>query len=190
MDPRHPELAITRIDELMQQYKEVLDKMRTCNVSSRLGEFEREGSLVVQEICLVAPRLHEAMMQVSRTRRGAIVAGIVKEETVEKQKLTPEEEEDFAKLLVILDNAKKQFEGKNARNKETGKVYTNLYFSTIKPFDTDHPGYGILISMDNGEETLSFGNEKVADFLSDYEPVEKTKKKATRKKKTAKKAEE
>ena len=75
MDPRHPETAITRMDELMAQYKRTLSDIRTCKMSSRLGSLERECSLVIQEICLVAPRLHEAMMQVSRTRRGAISLG-------------------------------------------------------------------------------------------------------------------
>ena len=77
MDPRHPETAITRVDELVDQFKRTLADIRTCKMSSRLGTLEREGSLVIQELCLVAPRLHEAMMQVSRTRRGAIVAGFV-----------------------------------------------------------------------------------------------------------------
>ena len=81
MDPRHPELAIERIDELMVQYKELLSNMRTCNVSTAIGGMERECGLVVQEICLVAPRLHEAMMQVSRTRRAALARGIVAEQS-------------------------------------------------------------------------------------------------------------
>ena len=77
MDPRHPELSISRMDELMTQYKELLSNMRTSNVSSQIAQNERECGLVVQEICLVAPRLHEAMMQVSRTRRAALARGIV-----------------------------------------------------------------------------------------------------------------
>lgn len=77
MDPRHPEQAISRIDELIEQYKKLLSDMRVCDVSSRIAQMERECGLVVQEICLVAPRLHEAMMQVSRTRRAALARGIV-----------------------------------------------------------------------------------------------------------------
>lgn len=77
MDPRHPELAISRIDELMERYKGILAKMGECTLSSRLGGLEREGGLVVQEICLVAPRLHEAMVQVSRQRRHDIARGIL-----------------------------------------------------------------------------------------------------------------
>lgn len=80
MDPRHPELSISRMDELMAQYKELLSKMRTTNVSSQIAQYERECGLVVQEICLVAPRLHEAMIQVSRTRRAALARGIVVED--------------------------------------------------------------------------------------------------------------
>ena len=69
MDPRHPEQAVSRIRELMNQFDDLMSEIKVTPVSNRLGELERQGSLVVQEICLVAPRLHEAMMQASRTRR-------------------------------------------------------------------------------------------------------------------------
>lgn len=77
MDPRHPELAVERMDQLINQFKSTLDKIRTNTVSSRIGQLEREGGLVVQEICLVAPRLHEAMIQTSRQRRKDLSRGIV-----------------------------------------------------------------------------------------------------------------
>ena len=86
MDPRHPELSIERMDELMKQYKKLLADMRTSNVSNKIAQSERECGLVVQEICLVAPRLHEAMMQVSRTRRAALARGIVIEEKPVEEK--------------------------------------------------------------------------------------------------------
>ena len=69
MDPRHPELAVTRLKELIEQYDRVEKGMAKATVASELGQLEREGGLVVQEICLVAPRLHDAMMQASRQRR-------------------------------------------------------------------------------------------------------------------------
>ena len=83
MDPRHPESAIWRMDQLAEQFKFVLDKINHASTSSKLGEAEREGALVVQEICLVAPRLHEAMMQASRQRRHDLSRGIM-EKPVEK----------------------------------------------------------------------------------------------------------
>lgn len=69
MDPRHPEQAISRMRELMKQYDRVEADIRTASVATKLGALEREGALVIQELCLVAPRLHEAMMQTSRQRR-------------------------------------------------------------------------------------------------------------------------
>lgn len=83
MDPRHPELAISRMRELMKQYDRIEREMNNCSVANRLGQLEREGGLVVQEICLVAPRMHEAMMQTSRQRRHDLSRGIV-EKPVEK----------------------------------------------------------------------------------------------------------
>ena len=86
MDPRHPELAVTRLKELIEQYDRVEKGMAKATVASELGQLEREGGLVVQEICLVAPRLHEAMMQASRQRRHQLSMGItyVPEEKVGK----------------------------------------------------------------------------------------------------------
>jgi len=43
--------------------------MNKATTSAKLAQLEREGGVVVQEICLVAPRIHEAMMQTSRQRR-------------------------------------------------------------------------------------------------------------------------
>lgn len=75
MDPRHPEQAISRMRELMKQYNRIEKDMEKATTSAQLGQLEREGGLVVQEICLVAPRIHEAMMQTSRHRRHELSHG-------------------------------------------------------------------------------------------------------------------
>ena len=77
MDPRHPEQAISRMRELMKQYDRIEKDMNEATTSAKLAQLEREGGLVVQEICLVAPRIHEAMMQTSRQRRHDIARGLV-----------------------------------------------------------------------------------------------------------------
>ena len=84
MDPRHPEQAIARLRELMKQYDRVENDIKCATTSAQLGQLEREGGLVVQEICLVAPRIHEAMMQTSRQRRHDLSRGIM-----EKQEQAP-----------------------------------------------------------------------------------------------------
>lgn len=77
MDPRHPELAVARIKELIKQYDNIEERMAHATTSAQLSQTEREGSLVIQEICLVAPRIHEAMMQTSRNRRYDLTHGVV-----------------------------------------------------------------------------------------------------------------
>lgn len=77
MDPRHPEQAISRMRELMKQYDRIEADMNKAMTSAKLAQLEREGGLVVQEICLVAPRIHEAMMQTSRQRRHDLSRGIL-----------------------------------------------------------------------------------------------------------------
>lgn len=108
MDPRHPEQAISRMRELMKQYDRIESDMKKATLSSQLGQLEREGGLVVQEICLVAPRIHEAMMQTSRQRRHELSHGIVEnyvekpveveakteEKTKKKRKYTKKKKED------------------------------------------------------------------------------------------------
>ena len=76
MDPRHPEQAISRMRELMKQYDRIESDMGKAVTTARLAQLEREGGLVVQEICLVAPRIHEAMMQTSRQRRHDLARGV------------------------------------------------------------------------------------------------------------------
>ena len=76
MDPRHPELAVSRIKELIKQYDRIEKDMAKATTTAQLAQLEREGGLVVQEICLVAPRIHEAMMQASRQRRYDLSHGI------------------------------------------------------------------------------------------------------------------
>lgn len=77
MDPRHPELAISRLKELIKQYDSVEEKISHATTSAEISQAEREGGLVIQEICLVAPRIHEAMMQSSRNRRYDLTHGVV-----------------------------------------------------------------------------------------------------------------
>lgn len=83
MDPRHPELALTRIKELIKQYDSIEERIRTATTSSDLSQAEREGGLVVQEICLVAPRLHESMIQASRKHRYDLTHGFYPEVSAE-----------------------------------------------------------------------------------------------------------
>lgn len=108
MDPRHPELSIERMDELMKQYKKLLADMRTSNVSNKIAQSERECGLVVQEICLVSPRLHEAMMQVSRTRRAALARGIVIEEKPVEKPVEEKKEEEKPKKTTKKKTSKKK----------------------------------------------------------------------------------
>lgn len=97
MDPRHPELAISRMRELMKQYDRIEKNMAKATTSAQLAQLEREGGLVVQEICLVAPRIHEAMMQASRQRRYDLSHGAV-EKPVEKS-------EGHAEMAEVLDHS-------------------------------------------------------------------------------------
>ncbi len=65
----------------MKQYDRIESDIKKATVSSQLGQLEREGGLVVQEMCLVAPRVHEAMMQASRQRRHDLAHGVMAEPT-------------------------------------------------------------------------------------------------------------
>lgn len=146
MDPRHPELAVDRIDQLINQFKFILDNIKTETLSNKLAEAEREGGLVVQEICLVAPRLHEAMIQTSRQRRHDLSRGNIYDQMREYAATAERVDEPVEKpVMAKLERPLTEEEGKKI----------------VESISTDKPD----------------------------EPVEKPKKKTTRKKKTAKKAE-
>lgn len=109
MDPRHPEQAIARMRELMEQYDRIEKDMGKATTSAQLGQLEREGGLVVQEICLVAPRIHEAMMQTSRQRRHDLSHGVVEkpvEKLVEKLKDDAEFEKVIDESIEVVEKAK------------------------------------------------------------------------------------
>lgn len=121
MDPRHPELAIERMVELMTQFNLILKDIKKSIVSSQLGQLEREGSLVVQEICLVAPRLHEAMMQTSRQRRYDLSHGVVEERRSEAlAEIAKQTERISEQVSEIADIVTEKVE-KTAKNKAAKK---------------------------------------------------------------------
>lgn len=105
MDPRHPELAVKRVKELIENYEDVEKKISTATVSSQLGQLEREGGLIIQELCLVAPRIHEAMMQTSRRRRHDLSSGIL-EKPVEKLKDDAESKKVIDESIEVVEKAK------------------------------------------------------------------------------------
>ena len=113
MDPRHPELAISRMRELMKQYDRIEKDMARATTSAKLAELEREGGLVIQEICLVAPRIHEAMMQTSRQRRRDLSRGVV-ELPVEKSATQIRKETISKKETVAKKTTKKKTTKKKA----------------------------------------------------------------------------
>ena len=125
MDPRHPELAVSRIKELINQYDRIEKDMAKANTSAQLGQLEREGGLVVQEICLVAPRIHEAMMQTSRQRRYELSHGVVEKPVIVKLE-RPLTEEEGKKIVESISTDKadepvEKLKKKTTRKKKTAK---------------------------------------------------------------------
>ena len=105
MDPRHPELAVSRIKELIAQYDRIEKDITNATIANKLGQLEREGGLVIQEICLVAPRLHEAMMQASRQRRYELSHGIMEKPVMVKLE-RPLTEEEGKKIVESISTDK------------------------------------------------------------------------------------
>ncbi len=120
MDPRHPELAISRMRELMAQYNRIEKDMAGATTSAKLAELEREGGLVIQEICLVAPRIHEAMMQTSRQRRHDLSRGNVYEQ-MREYAATAERVDEPVEKYVEPNQAETVFVEPKPRKKKTTK---------------------------------------------------------------------
>lgn len=72
MDFRKPKEAVPRIRELLKQYERVVDDMNKTTISSDISGLEREGILVIQEIGMTAPLLHDALMQYSKEARAGL----------------------------------------------------------------------------------------------------------------------
>lgn len=120
MDPRHPELSVKRIRDLMSQYDQVEHDMGKAMTSAELAKLEREGGLVVQEICLTAPRMHEALIQTSRMRRQEIARGILIEpqDTAVELPEPTEEKETISKKETVAKKTTKKKTTKKTTKKE------------------------------------------------------------------------
>lgn len=124
MDPLHPETAVPRIKELSKQLDRVLSDFKKATTAGKLAELEREGILVVQEMALVAPRLHEVVMQASRNQRTAIARGLV-EKPVEKSLQSVKNEPTETSQSVTATSSKKEHvepEKKTTTKKTTKKA--------------------------------------------------------------------
>lgn len=120
MDPRKPELAVSRIKELIRQYDRIESDMSKATTSAQVARLEREGGLVVQEICLVAPRIHEAMMQASRQRRHDLSRGNVYEQ-VREYAATAERVDEPVEKPVEKPELTEKKPKKTTRKKKTTK---------------------------------------------------------------------
>lgn len=121
MDPRHPEQSISRLKELMEQYDRVEKDMKKASTSAQLAQLEREGGLVIQEICLVAPRIHEAMMQTSRNRRNELTKGNVYTQMREYAATAEKVKEPETVTEVKADESSAQTETKPKTKKKSTK---------------------------------------------------------------------
>ena len=164
MDPRHPEQAISRMRELMKQYDRIESDMAKATTSAQLAQLEREGGLVVQEICLVAPRIHEAMMQASRQRRHDLSRGNV----YEQMRTYAATAEVVEEPEVVGDNS---------------TIIAVDEYTTEEAEVVEKPAEKPVVIEKLVETEL---DKEVNEALK---PLEKPKKKVTRKKKTTKKKE-
>lgn len=170
MDPRHPEQAISRMRELMKQYDRIEADMNKATTSAQLGQLEREGGLVVQEICLVAPRIHEAMMQTSRQRRHDLARGVAFD-------YKPEEKVGkYTKATIALGE-------KPAEKLKDDAEFKKVIDESIEVVEKAKD----IVEKALKDKADVIGEENVG---GESGPVEKPKKKTTRKKKTTKKADE
>ena len=124
MDPRHPEQAVSRLRELMKQYDRIENDMKGATTSAGLAELEREGGLVIQEICLVAPRIHEAMMQTSRIRRAELAKGLVEKPVVIEKLVETELDKEVNEVLKSLELDKEIEEKEEQEIKQSPKKKT------------------------------------------------------------------
>lgn len=178
MDPRHPELAVSRIKELIKQYDRIEADMNKATTSAKLGQLEREGGLVVQEICLVAPRIHEAMMQTSRQRRHDLSRGILiepQDTAVETPQGGMFESEIVEEEGVVVGPAD-QIIAVNEATTEEAEV-------AEKPAEKSLHRADVVINIENPYGEIAVHDAKPEEY------IEKPKKKTTRKKKTTKKKE-
>ena len=107
----------------MKQYDRIEVAIKSATTSAQLGQLEREGGLVVQEICLGAPRIHEAMMQTSRQRMYELSHGTVEKSVMVKLE-RPLTEEEGKKVVESISTDKADEPVEKPKKKTTKKKTT------------------------------------------------------------------
>lgn len=162
MDPRHPEKALPRIKELIEQYERVEKDIASATVPNKIGEFEREGFMVIQEMSFITPRLHERLALITRQRRRDLGRGKVYEQMREYAATAERVEEPAGKPVHKWSSAEKVAEAREHLEQ--------------------------TIANSDEEKSVEEPEDATGSKMEQVEPVKEEEPKQTAKKKTPKKA--
>lgn len=182
MDPRHPEKALPRIKELIEQYERVEKDIASATVPNKIGEFEREGFMVIQEMSFITPRLHERLALITRQRRRDLGRGKVYEQTREYAATAERVEEPAGKPVHKWSSAEKVAEARE--HLEQTIANSDVEKSVEK--SVEEPEDAAVSKMET--TTTTEENSATGSKMEQVEPVKEEEPKQTAKKKTPKKA--
>ena len=92
---------------LLDRFDGIVKKIQTATAQETVTEAEREGTHLMREIQLVAPRIWEDFLAVDRARRNEISQGLVQTPKVEEPKEEPKVEEEKPKKKKTTKRKKK-----------------------------------------------------------------------------------
>ncbi len=88
---------IKQFNEVSKRMNELFAEIAKAKDQSKVSEIEREGVAVMRELQMVAPRIWEDFLNVSRDQRNAISFGKVKKEEPKKEEKKPAKKSKKAK---------------------------------------------------------------------------------------------
>ena len=100
---------LNHFNEAVKRLTDLFGKMEKATSQAEVSELEKEGTALMREVQIVAPRVWEDFISVDRAQRNKISQGIVKPEIKEEKpaKEEPVKEEEPKKKPARKKKAKK-----------------------------------------------------------------------------------
>ena len=171
MDPRHPEFAVTKVNELKKRYDELFEKLDNVTTNQQVSDIEIEGVRITRDLTLYSGRLMEALMQKTRQTRSELGRRTSeRQNALIKELLSKSEstEEPTVKENLTVEDVNETAETVDIKTEDVNKKQA---LDAIKYLQETTPLTEPVLAFENEEDAKDFKKEL---RKSVNEPVGKT----------------
>lgn len=162
MDPRHPEFAVTKVNELKKRYDELFEKLDNVTTNQQVSDIEIEGVRITRDLTLYSGRLMEALMQKTRQTRSELGRRTSeRQNALIKELLSKSEptEEPTVKENLTVEDVNETAENVDIKTEDVNKPVgeTDKLRGSEKPNNSKDKSVGKTEEKKEPEFTFEFG---------------------------------